>query len=143
MLMARGHVKGQNKLVVGSPALAPRVLVIDDDPVLLRSLARLLKAHGLDVATAGNGREGLAIFRKISPAVVLTDILMPIMDGTRTITAIRRERPDVKIIAMSGGSLTSDFLAMAKKLGADNALEKPFDVSVLVAMIRRHLRPPG
>jgi DNA-binding response OmpR family regulator len=61
-------------------------------------------------------------------------------DGIKTIAAMRRERPDVKIIAMSGGALQSDFLTIAKKLGADEAVEKPFDVAELVAIIRRYLK---
>lgn len=125
------------------PPSAPRVLVIDDNPAFLRSLVRLLKVYELDVAVARNGREGLAIFRKISPAVVLTDIHMPVQDGISTIIAMRRERPDVKIIAMSGGGLPSDFLTLAKKLGADGAVEKPFDIGELVAMIRRYLTSAG
>jgi len=125
------------------PPSAPRVLVIDDNPAFLRSLVRLLKAYGLDVAAARNGREGLAVFRKISPTVVLTDILMPVQDGINTIIAMRRERADVKIIAMSGGGLQSDLLTMVKKLGADTAIEKPFDVGGLVVMIRRYLTPEG
>lgn len=120
---------------------APSVLVIDDNPALLRSLAGLLRAYGIEVATARNGREGLATFRRTSPAVVLTDILMPVQDGISTIVAMRRERPGVKIIAMSGGVRFDEphFLAIAKKRGADGVLEKPFDVGELVLMIRRYL----
>lgn len=125
------------------PPSAPRLLVIDDNPAFLRSLVRLLAVHGLDVAVARNGREGLAIFRRISPAVVLTDILMPVQDGISTLMAMRRERPGVKIIAMSGGGLKSDFLTVAKKLGADSTVEKPFDVGELAALIRRYLASGG
>jgi two-component system chemotaxis response regulator CheY len=119
------------------------LLVIDDNPAFLRSLVRLLAVHGLDVAVARNGREGLAIFRRISPAVVLTDILMPVQDGISTLMAMRREQPGVKIIAMSGGGLKSDFLTVAKKLGADSTVEKPFDVGELAALIRRYLASGG
>ena len=125
------------------PPSAPRLLVIDDNPAFLRSLVRLLAVHGLDAAVARNGREGLAIFRRISPAVVLTDIFMPVQDGISTLMAMRRERPGVKIIAMSGGGLKSDFLTVAKKLGADSTVEKPFDVGELAALIRRYLASGG
>lgn len=136
--MRQRRVRGKAR-----PPSAPRLLVIDDNPAFLRSLVRLLAVHGLDVAVARNGREGLAIFRRISPAVVLTDILMPVQDGISTLMAMRRERPGVKIIAMSGGGLKSDFLTVAKKLGADSTVEKPFDVGELAALIRRYLASGG
>ena len=117
--------------------------MIDDNPAFLRSLVRLLQVYGIEVAAARDGREGLEIFRKISPAVVLTDILMPVQDGIRTVVIMRRERPGVKIIAMSGGGLKSDVLTMAKKVGADGTVEKPFDVGEIAALIRRYLTPRG
>jgi DNA-binding response OmpR family regulator len=140
VLMARDHVKGKNQPARPPAARAPCVLVIDDNPVFLRSLVRLLQVYGIEVATARDGREGLATFRRISPTVVLTDIDMPVQNGIRTLTAMRRERPGVKIIAMSGGAHKSDFLTMVKKLGADSAVEKPFDVGELVATIRQYLK---
>jgi len=135
----RGHGKGKDKPARSRVAPAPSVLVIDDNPAFLRSLAGLLRAYGIEVVTARNGREGFATFRRTSPAVVLTDIFMPVQDGITTIMAMRRERPGVKIIAMSGGGPQSDVLTIAKKLGADGAVGKPFDVGELVLMIRRYL----
>jgi DNA-binding response OmpR family regulator len=124
---------------------AAAVLAIDDDPALLHSLVSVLESYGIAIATARDGLEGLDTFRRIAPAVVLTDILMPEQDGIGTIMAMRRERPGVKIIAMSGGGRVgkSDFLAIAKKLGADSVVHKPFDVDELVATIRGHLMSAG
>jgi len=126
-----------------SAAPGPAVLVIDDDPALLHSLAALLEAHRITFATARDGREGLDAFRRISPAVVLTDVIMPEQDGIGAIIEMRRERPGVKIIAMSGSGRVgkSDFLTVAKKLGATAVIHKPFDIDELVATIRRHLTP--
>ncbi len=126
------------------PAGVPSVLVIDDDAAILHSLASAFESYGIGVATARDGLEGLAVFRRISPTVVLTDIIMPVQDGIGTIMAMRRERPGVQIIAMSGGGRVgnSDFLAIAKKLGADAVIDKPFDIDELVAMIRAP-RPAG
>ena len=83
----------------------------------------------------------LAAFRRLSPAVVLTDIIMPEQDGISAIMEMRRERPGVKIIAMSGSGRVgkSDFLTIAKRLGADFTVHKPFDVDELVTTIRQHL----
>ena len=119
------------------------VLVIDDDPAVLHSLAVMFEAYRIPFATARDGRAGLKTFRRISPAVVLTDIIMPEQDGIGVIMEMRRERPGVKIIAMSGSGRCgkSDFLTVAKKLGADDIIHKPFDIDELMAMIRRHLTP--
>src|ERR1700681_2131233 len=124
-------------------ATTVNVLVIDDDPAMLHSIAAALEAYGIAIATARDGAEGLAVFRQISPAVVLTDILMPEQDGIGAIMAMRRERPDIKIIAMSGGGRigNSDFLSVAKMLGADAVIEKPFDVAELAVTIRGYLAP--
>jgi len=142
--MARGHAKDRKKPARSPAVPALSVLVIDDNPTLLRSLERVLKVYNLKVAVARDGRAGLAEFRRISPAVVLTDMLMP-LNGIRTITAMRRERPGVKIIAMSGGGWVgkSDVLAIAKQLGADSVVQKPFDIGEVVAMIRRYLKSGG
>jgi two-component system chemotaxis response regulator CheY len=120
---------------------ASAVLVIDDDPALLDSFATVLGTYGIPTTTARDGREGLAAFRRVSPAVVLTDIVMPERDGLETIMAMRRERPAAKIIAMSGGGLIgkSGYLAIAKQLGADAVIHKPFDVDELVKLIRTFL----
>ena len=86
----------------------PAVLVIDGDPALRRSLVALLKAHGISIATACDGDEGLELFRRISPTVVLMDVIVPTQDGIDTIMQMRLERPEVKIIAMSGGDFPAD-----------------------------------
>lgn len=133
------HVNGERSVRAAEPA--PMVLVIDDNPGMLASVESVLEASGITVATARDGVEGLATFRRVSPAVVVTDIVMPEQDGISTIMIMRRERPDVAIIAMSGaGRLgNSDFLAVAKQLGADHVVPKPFDTDKLLAMIRSRL----
>ena len=124
---------------------APAVLVIDDDAALLRSFENVLEAYGIPIATARNGPDGLAVFRWALPAVVLTDIIMPDLDGVSAIMEMRRERPGVKIIAMSGSGRIgkSDFLTIAKKLGADAVVYKPLNVVELVMLIRTFLRAGG
>jgi DNA-binding response OmpR family regulator len=124
-------------------ASAPAVLVIDDDPGLLRSFVSVLGAYGIPIATARNRNEGLAAFRWSSPAVVLTDIVMPGLEGIGTVMAMRRARPSVKIIAMSGGDAAgkSDFLTIATRLSADAVVHKPIDVDELVKLLRTLLRP--
>ena len=124
----------------------PAVLAIDDDPALLRSLVALFKAHHISIATARGCAEGLELFRRISPAVVLMDVVVPTQDGIDTIMQMRLERPEVKIVAMSGGDRVGHMriLDIAHKLGADAALGKPLDAAELIATICGMLdRLPG
>jgi two-component system chemotaxis response regulator CheY len=116
----------------------PTVLVIDDEPAVRQSLEVLLGAYGFQVALARNGAQGLAAFRRIQPDLVLTDIIMPIQDGIETILILRRERPDARIIAISGGGPVgeSDYVTMATKLGADAAIAKPFESGELMDTVR-------
>jgi DNA-binding response OmpR family regulator len=104
------------------------ILIIEDDAQLRRLLKSMLERDGHMTLTAENGNEGVMIAHDTKPDIVITDILMPEKEGLETIVEIRREYPDVKIIAMSGGGTYSDisFLDVAKRLGAQKTLSKPF-----------------
>jgi DNA-binding response OmpR family regulator len=125
-----------------SAQLRPTVLVIDDDPDMVESLAMLLEDHGFAVLTANNGARGLEAFREHRPVAVLTDIMMPEQDGIETILQMRRERAEVKIIAISGASRVgkTDFLAIARKLGADASFEKGRSANELLVLLKATLR---
>jgi len=112
------------------------VLVIDDDPHLLRSFIDVLQAYGIPIATARDEHEALAAFRWYSPGVLLTDIVTP--DRYRTALAMRRARPAMKVVAMCGrgGVRRLDFITLAKRFGADAIVHEPFDVSGLVKLLR-------
>jgi CheY-like chemotaxis protein len=112
----------------------PTVLVIDDNADLLDSLRLVLELNGFTTVTAENGVRGLQAFRNRQPAVVLLDIMMPRLDGMETIGQMRRERPDAKIVAMSGGNV--EFRSSAIKRGAVAAIEKPFDPVALIDLLR-------
>ncbi len=106
-----------------------RILVIDDDVMIQRMLQETLHLLGHEVRQAFDGREGVQLCREEAPDLVLTDILMPNQDGLQTIRELRRERPDLKIIAMSGGSRVwpeLDALPFAVRFGAREVLYKPF-----------------
>jgi len=121
---------------------ADTVLVIDDDPAMVESLAMMLEDHGFRVLTANNGVRGLEVFREQRPVAVLTDILMPEQDGIGAIMEMRRERPEVKIIAISGAGRMgrTDPLAMARKLGADATFEKGRSANELLLLLKATLR---
>jgi len=115
------------------------VLVIDDDCLVLDTAEMLLRDLGFRVWRATNGAEGLACFLAAPPDLVLADLIMPEREGIETIQAMRRLRPDARIVAMSGGGAIGRewVLDMATKLGADRALAKPFDSADLSAVIRQ------
>jgi DNA-binding response OmpR family regulator len=127
---------------VRQPPVPASVLVIDDDPEMVESLVMLLEDHGFQVLTANNGVRGLEVFREQRPAAVLTDIIMPEQDGIGATLEMRRERPEVKIIAISGAGRVgkTDFLTIARKLGADATFEKGRSANELVVLLRATLR---
>ena len=79
-----------------------RVLLIEDDDLVRATLRDALESNGYEVATATNGLDGLERFRSAPADVVVTDILMPEKEGIETIIELRRDHPEVKIIAISG-----------------------------------------
>ena len=119
----------------------PKVLVIDDDAAVRHVIARILSQRALDVLQASDGRQGLAVLQAEQPDLIITDIIMPEMEGIETIREIRRIVPDIKIIAISGGGRVGnfDFLTCARKLGASEVLAKPFDPAALLDLVERCL----
>ncbi len=115
-----------------------RILVIEDEPRLLMLLKRILTDGGYSVAVAENGREGLEKFTEIKPELVITDILMPDVDGIDVIRKLKANSSDQKIIAMSGGSshLSTSFTQkMAHAFGIEHFLAKPFSNHEVLALV--------
>jgi CheY-like chemotaxis protein len=119
-----------------------KILVIDDEALLTRSLAVLLTKAGHVVVTADNGKAGLEVFAREKPDLVITDIIMPVMEGIEAIQAIRAQEPKLPIIAVSGGGRTKnlEFLRLAEKLGANATLGKPFSKEQLLEAVAKCLR---
>ena len=116
-----------------------KILVIDDDHMVRYALSKILQRNGYDVVTASDGKRGMALLRDELPDLVITDIIMPEQEGIETIGLIKRQYPQMKIIAISGGGRIRnvDFLQMARSLGADEVLPKPFDAEELLSRLRR------
>jgi DNA-binding response OmpR family regulator len=113
-----------------------KILIIDDDALIRRLIARVLGDEGHDVTVAQDGNDGLKQFRVERPALVISDILMPEKEGIETILEIRREAPSIPILAISGGDT---FLDIATKLGASGSLSKPFRNAELIEVVNRLL----
>ena len=115
-----------------------KILVIDDDVMVRHTISKILRHGGHEVVLAEDGVRGMAAFRKERPDLVITDIIMPEQEGIATISQIRREMCDAKIIAVSGGGRigNADFLAMARKLGANDILAKPFLPDELLSRVK-------
>jgi CheY-like chemotaxis protein len=80
-----------------------RILVIDDERIIRTIVKHALEEDGHEVIEAGDGEEGIQLYRKNPTDLVVTDIIMPRKEGIETIKELRRNYPDIKIIAMSGG----------------------------------------
>jgi len=105
------------------------VLVIEDDSASRDLLLRILAPEGHSVIFAENGAVGLKKLAEARVDIVLTDLLMPVLEGLETIREIRRLQSNVKIVAISG--IYSDYLDAAIALGANATLRKPIQPSAL------------
>jgi two-component system, chemotaxis family, chemotaxis protein CheY len=120
----------------------PSVLVVDDQDQVRQLIRETLEQAGYEVEEACDGKEGLERYRVRSTDLVIMDILMPDQDGLETIMTLRQEFPDIRIIAMTGGSDTvgiPNFLDVAKMLGARRTLQKPFELKVLLEAVAAEL----
>lgn len=112
-----------------------RVLLVDDEEEFLQVHARLLKRRGLEVETATSGKAGLEIVRQGRCDVAVVDLRMPGMDGLELLQAIKRVRPDVEVVVLTGQPSVSAALKAVRE-GAFDFAAKPQEVEVLVARIR-------
>lgn len=119
-----------------------RILVIDDEELIRETIRMKLEQSGHEVVEAANGVEGLRAIEQGRFDLVVTDIIMPEQEGIETIRKIRDRNPQVAIIAISGGGRGRNyqFLDIAKKLGANEALPKPFTGSQLLTLVETTLR---
>src|SRR5579883_1584084 len=121
-----------------------RLLAVDDEPGLLRTLRLTLTRHGLDVETAASGGEALRLVGQWHPDVILLDLGLPDLDGIEVVRHLRDRGSIVRIIVLSARGQDRDKV-LALDLGADDYLTKPFSMDELLARIRvalRHLGPP-
>ena len=112
------------------------ILVIDDEVGICSSLKKRLKMEGYHAWTAPNGRIGLQLYHHHQIDLVITDVLMPEMDGLEVVRNLRRHSSTLPIIVISGGGKRNlDFLLEAKEFGATRTLSKPFRLEEVVTMV--------
>ncbi|HET6796332.1 MAG TPA: response regulator [Gemmatimonadales bacterium] len=119
-----------------------RILVVDDDPSIRRTLELLLSRAGYHVTQARDGTEAVRLWREHGGDLVITDLHMPEKDGIQTIIELLSHSPTARIIAMSGGGQTKrlDLLGNASLLGAVLTIEKPFTITEMMTLVGRALQ---
>ncbi len=118
------------------------ILIIDDEESARDLLRRLLEQEGYEVSAAKNGQEGVETFRKQRFDLVITDMVMPVKDGLKTILELRQEDPAIPIIAISGGGAIAKerYLNVAGYVEGVYTLPKPFTRLELLAGVNALFR---
>lgn len=101
----------------------------------------MLKSSGYEISEAPNGKVALRLCKEKQADLIITDLIMPEKEGIETIVEIKRDFPEIKIIAISGGGQSDPetYLALAKKLGAERTLAKPFEMKELLKTVEELL----
>ncbi len=115
------------------------ILVIDDEENIRELVRAVLENAGYEVLDAADGDIGLEVFRSNQVDLIITDLIMPGKEGIETISELRKQQSDLKIIAISGAVDSSTYLHLAGQLGADETIAKPFHVNELVETVGRLL----
>ena len=127
----------------------PRVLVVDDDPMVCMAIEIYLERHSFHVTVADGGEAGLRALDGTAFDLMIVDIFMPHMRGFESIRIFHERAPTIPLVAMSGYAFANldspapDFLRMALELGATRCLRKPFTPETLLTTIRECLTSPG
>ncbi|MBN3039116.1 MAG: response regulator [Candidatus Omnitrophica bacterium] len=114
-----------------------KILVIDDEPDIIKVLISRLQANGYEVVSATNGEEGLERFQKENPDLIVLDILMPQMDGYTFVKRLKKADGDIPIIVLTAKSGMKDLFAIE---GITDYVVKPFNADELLKKIEKNLR---
>jgi len=119
-----------------------RILIVDDDPLLTRLTGRALSHAGFEVLVAENGKRAMKVLAGRGVDLLITDLMMPEMEGLEMIRVLHKSRPLLPIVAISG-AFDGQFLKVAVALGARAALAKPLPMAKLLEAVRQLLGPVG
>jgi len=117
--------------------LVARILVVDDDQPVRELICAILGSCGYEISEANNGQIATRMYREQPFDLVITDLVMPDMEGIELIKELRAIDHNVKVIAISGGFLTASdtYLKAAKLMGAQRTLPKPFEMDELLSVV--------
>ncbi|HEX3987642.1 MAG TPA: response regulator [Acidobacteriaceae bacterium] len=114
-----------------------RVLVVDDEPLIAQTVAAILNAHGFEARESTSAEDALRIARAFRPDIVLSDVLMPRMNGVDLGVRLSRELPDTRVLLFSGQAATSELMRRAEEQGYHFELfPKPIHPDELIARLR-------
>ena len=118
-----------------------RILVVDDEELARFTIRDILETAGHEIEEAENGKQAIERQKAEPFDLIVTDIVMPEKEGVETTIELKRDYPDLKIIAISGGGRTKnlDFLHLADAFGADKILAKPFSEDELLERVNECL----
>jgi len=121
------------------------ILVIDDEEGVRRVICKVLVREGHEVIEAPDGKVALDLMQDKRPDLVICDMFMPGMDGVEVLRELRRDYPDLQVVAISGGAYrgTVELLDVAKGLGATAVIRKPFELAQFLGVVRGALRVDG
>lgn len=121
----------------------PGILIVEDDADMREMLKITLARRKFSIQEASNGKEAISKFKPSITDLVITDLIMPDEDGLKVIMKLRELKPDIKIIAISGGGKAGpgNYLNLARALGADFVLPKPFSINDLISKIEQLVDP--
>ena len=120
----------------------PRILVVDDEPEMVRGLEDNLRFEGYQTLAATNGADGLALALREGPDLIILDIMMPRMSGWDVLRGLRQKQLEVPVIMLTARGEEVDRV-LGLELGADDYVTKPFSLRELLARVRAVLRRPG
>jgi DNA-binding response OmpR family regulator len=122
-----------------------RILVVDDDPGICRTLQIGLSKAGYDVIEARDGEEGARLWRETGADLIIADIYMPNKSGLQLIMELRANNSSIPVIAMSDGGQSKNLnpLSYSEVLGAVRTIAKPFTLEAMVAMVKQELTSEG
>ena len=129
---------GDSSILRDDSSKKQRILVIDDEKLIAHSLRDILSRAGFDTVCALSGAEAIELAEEICPDIVISDVIMPDLDGVQTAIRIQRACPEARILLFSGQAATSDLLQRARAEGHTfDLLPKPIHPARLVAALRK------
>jgi CheY-like chemotaxis protein len=115
----------------------PHIHIVDDEALIRDLFRRILETEGYKVTDSADGNAAIEMCRTRPPELIITDLIMPDKEGIETIIELRRDFPDVKIIAISGGGriTANEYLELAETFGANMTLSKPISRDELLTAV--------